>query len=643
MNKKLLSGMLATAMMVTTLAQPVMAAEVIDMKEKVKIASSVYNKSQLEGMAELLKQFADSNSENIDLSEDSAIASTIVNSEAAQSAIAQALTEMNSTSVKSISWNGGFTFTTEETSYHFAHHDVAVEANEFDEAMILISGGDGVEAELKVETKDNVVYTVTLTAADKMDDSIYDALRATIEDFELEDWLENPELLESLKNFDGLEIPYDEIEEALKNFTAEDWLNNPELLAKIEDLKALEGLEGLENLEIPYEEILAGLENLDMEELMNNPELQELLAGLGNLEVPDELSGWLGDILAGLGQQPATLALAEESTESLTWTSTATLEVNINAEEAAPEHTWGWDYAAGTPVVMVNLSAVPTEVNNLTVENGIYTYEVSFAVDGKIYSDTKAYTLDELVRAQIAAYTTSLVTEDSLKKIASELLGYATSGKDHMELGKDSAVVGGLLNSEVALQAMNEVLVKYIASGDKAALDVNGTFVYADNDASGYQFANYISEHKVAEANLSAWDKALKLVTDTVEVTLNVTKTDSDTYHITVNMSDAKEFSVDLYFTTIEKTISWTSESGFDITIPAVEEPEYTLGDVNGDNRVNAKDATAILQYVAKMRGESEIVLKAADANADGRVNAKDATTILQYVAKKIPTLPPQK
>ena len=96
----------------------------------------------------------------------------------------------------------------------------------------------------------------------------------------------------------------------------------------------------------------------------------------------------------------------------------------------------------------------------------------------------------------------------------------------------------------------------------------------------------------------------------------------------------------------------WTNEAGdgidgnsVSIFVTVIEAPvvDTVIGDVNVDNRVNAKDATAILQYVAKMRDESEIVLKAADANADGRVNAKDATTILQYVAKKIPTLPPQK
>ena len=58
-------------------------------------------------------------------------------------------------SKKSISWNGGFTFTTEEASYHFAQHDVAVEANEFDKCQVLINGLERLEpVKFNSEVKD---------------------------------------------------------------------------------------------------------------------------------------------------------------------------------------------------------------------------------------------------------------------------------------------------------------------------------------------------------------------------------------------------------------------------------------------------------------------------------------------------------
>lgn len=63
------------------------------------------------------------------------------------------------------------------------------------------------------------------------------------------------------------------------------------------------------------------------------------------------------------------------------------------------------------------------------------------------------------------------------------------------------------------------------------------------------------------------------------------------------------------------------------------EEVLYELGDVNGDGKVNARDARAILRHAAGLLGEGEINLDAADYNGDGRVNARDARAILRRAA----------
>jgi metallophosphoesterase superfamily enzyme len=57
------------------------------------------------------------------------------------------------------------------------------------------------------------------------------------------------------------------------------------------------------------------------------------------------------------------------------------------------------------------------------------------------------------------------------------------------------------------------------------------------------------------------------------------------------------------------------------------------LGDVNGDGKINARDARALLRYIAGLVDESEIDLSAADYNHDGRVNARDARAILRFIA----------
>ena len=57
----------------------------------------------------------------------------------------------------------------------------------------------------------------------------------------------------------------------------------------------------------------------------------------------------------------------------------------------------------------------------------------------------------------------------------------------------------------------------------------------------------------------------------------------------------------------------------------------YIVGDVDGDDKVNVKDATAIQKHAAGL--EVEIDEGAADVNFDFKVNVKDATEIQKYAA----------
>ena len=58
------------------------------------------------------------------------------------------------------------------------------------------------------------------------------------------------------------------------------------------------------------------------------------------------------------------------------------------------------------------------------------------------------------------------------------------------------------------------------------------------------------------------------------------------------------------------------------------------LGDVNGDGKVNIKDATLIQKAVAKIISLTDAEQTRADVNADEKVNIKDATAIQKFVAK---------
>ena len=66
-------------------------------------------------------------------------------------------------------------------------------------------------------------------------------------------------------------------------------------------------------------------------------------------------------------------------------------------------------------------------------------------------------------------------------------------------------------------------------------------------------------------------------------------------------------------------------------------EPKASHGDVNGDQKINGKDVTKLLQYLANLdpfSGVSTVEISAgADCNADGKIDGKDLTKLLRYLA----------
>ena len=70
-------------------------------------------------------------------------------------------------------------------------------------------------------------------------------------------------------------------------------------------------------------------------------------------------------------------------------------------------------------------------------------------------------------------------------------------------------------------------------------------------------------------------------------------------------------------------------EQGSDDPIDPVQ--EITVGDINGDGKVNSKDLTRFLKYLA---GNSvEVVEEALDVNGDGKINSKDLIRLLKFMA----------
>jgi hypothetical protein len=84
-------------------------------------------------------------------------------------------------------------------------------------------------------------------------------------------------------------------------------------------------------------------------------------------------------------------------------------------------------------------------------------------------------------------------------------------------------------------------------------------------------------------------------------------------------------------------------EVPFKLVDGVITVPKIMYGDVNGDGRITAADATMLLQYLSEWDLGDSINLANADVNGDGRITAADATLLLQYLAEWDVTLGPKK
>lgn len=77
---------------------------------------------------------------------------------------------------------------------------------------------------------------------------------------------------------------------------------------------------------------------------------------------------------------------------------------------------------------------------------------------------------------------------------------------------------------------------------------------------------------------------------------------------------------------------AWLSEQFRPKYIP----PEYTLGDVNADGKINIDDATLIQKYIAESEEFTDVQFLAADTTKDGKITVDDVTMVQKYAANLI-------
>ena len=127
----------------------------------------------------------------------------------------------------------------------------------------------------------------------------------------------------------------------------------------------------------------------------------------------------------------------------------------------------------------------------------------------------------------------------------------------------------------------------------------------------------------------------------TTTTTANKTTTSTTTTTTTKDKTTTTSSTTTTTTTSNDKTTTTTVTDINDTTSTTtspVTQPDYTLGDVNNDGKINAVDASDVLAYYARIStnqegGYTDKQILAADVTHDGSINAVDASNILAYYA----------
>lgn len=96
-------------------------------------------------------------------------------------------------------------------------------------------------------------------------------------------------------------------------------------------------------------------------------------------------------------------------------------------------------------------------------------------------------------------------------------------------------------------------------------------------------------------------------------------------------------------YSTNEITIYWNSPLTYLIALTdneGTEESEFTLGDINGDGRINCFDMILAKRGLINGKFANNAAAKAADVDQDGKYTVADAVLIQKFLLRKITTFP---
>ena len=118
----------------------------------------------------------------------------------------------------------------------------------------------------------------------------------------------------------------------------------------------------------------------------------------------------------------------------------------------------------------------------------------------------------------------------------------------------------------------------------------------------------------------------------TIQMVLDAVALQAEQEIIAVTVTEADGTVVTDYTALAQKGFVFTLTFA-DNSVSVYEIPAVTVGDVNGDDKINAVDARWVLQIASGVRTIDADEISAADVNQDNKVNAVDARWILQVAS----------
>lgn len=290
---------------------------------------------------------------------------------------------------------------------------------------------------------------------------------------------------------------------------------------------------------------------------------------------------------------------------------------NTAWEKAQPE---GFVYFGD--VILYYNGKEASSIDELIIEDGIKGVADGAFAD---YKNLKKVVFPEGLKA-IGAYSFRRAKVESIVIPESvEFIGYSAFA-GCIDLSYLEVNGGGVIEYEAFVDCINLKSVTISADFKEIGDDAFGKYYTKDgkvlvegfviNGYEGSEAEDYAKKNNIEFVSLG-------VVTESTETTEATEPTESEATSPSTTT------------TTEDETEPTSTTASDDETNPSEpSEDKGVFGDVNGDGKVNVKDATLIQKAAAKITKLTDAENLCADVNGDSKVNVKDATAIQKYAAK---------